>query len=333
MYIFCHPCHNSAVNGIPASAVSIPPLPPIGGAPGFVFRHLSESQEFHEFTLILNRLAGVAMSLNTPDVTTICFSGLSSPLCALIQSTPEGFRRCRVCDRRHHDRAAASGKALLYRCHAGFYDLAIPILVQGKHLATIASGQVLPEKRSAAAFAREARRLRGLGIPERKLRAAYAKAPWMPRERLMYVMHLLELVARQMTEHALQVYELQASGELPSIRRARELVEQRFRDPDLTLTDAAKAAGMSVGHFSRFFHKKAGVTFIRYLQSRRIREAKHLLADPDRSISDICFAGGFNSLTHFNRVFRQAEGIGPRQFRRDMRTGALVNAAVAPRPV
>jgi AraC-like DNA-binding protein/ligand-binding sensor protein len=308
----------------PATAVYTTHLPPSYSAAGFVFRQLAESREFREFTRILNRLAGVAMSLNTPDVTTISISSpCGSPLCALIQATPEGFRRCRACDRRHHARAAASGKALLYRCHAGFYDLAIPILVQGEHVATIASGQVLSEKPSAAAFAREARRLRGLGIPERKLRAAYAKAPWMPRSRLKDVMHLLELFARQMCEHALQVHELQAIREPPPIRRARELVEKRFRDPNLTLADAAKAAFVSVAYFSRLFHGKTGITFTHYVQARRIAEAKGMLADPDKRITEICFACGFNSLAHFNRIFHQAEGCSPSQFRaKEKGTGA-----------
>jgi len=321
----------------PVTTVYTTQLPLCESAAGFVFRQLADSREFQEFTRLLTRLVGVAMSLNTPDVTTISISSNpDSPLCALIQGTAEGFRRCRACDRRHHARAAASGKALLYRCHLGFYDLAIPILVQGEHVATIASGQVLPEKPSAAAFARMARRLRGLGIPERKLRAAYAKAPWMPRSRLKDVMHLLEVFARQMCEHALQVHELQASREPSAIRRARELVEARFRDPDLTLGDAAKAAFVSVTHFSRLFHKRAGIPFIRYVQARRIQEAKRLLADPGTSITEVCFACGFNSLNHFNRIFHQAQGCSPSQFRaKEMGralTGQTVNYDSAEKP-
>ena len=101
---------------------------------------------------------------------------------------------------------------------------------------------------------------------------------------------------------------------------------QRFGDPNLTLADAAKAACVSFTHFSRLFHKKAGITFTRYVQARRIQEAKHLMENPDTSISEICFGCGFNSLTHFYRIFLQSEGCSPSQFRaKEKGTGAGAN--------
>ena len=53
----------------------------------------------------------------------------------------------------------------------------------------------------------------------------------------------------------------------------------------------------------------------RYVQARRIQEAKRLMENPDTSISEICFRCGFNSLTHFYRIFLQSEGCSPSQFR------------------
>jgi AraC-like DNA-binding protein len=43
--------------------------------------------------------------------------------------------------------------------------------------------------------------------------------------------------------------------------------------------------------------------------------AKKQLAETQNSIADICYARGFNSLTHFNRVFRAFERLSPRQHR------------------
>ncbi len=58
-----------------------------------------------------------------------------------------------------------------------------------------------------------------------------------------------------------------------------------------------------------------GVTFTRYVQCRRIEEAKRLLAQTDRTITDICCVCGFNSLTHFNRVFRRGTSGSPTDYR------------------
>ena len=139
---------------------------------GMLFRQLSDSSEFAEFSLILKRLTGLAMALNTPDVSNIQ-TGIpnepGNPLCLIIRGTDEGARRCGECDRKHHAKAAANGKASLYVCHAGFYDMAIPIIVQDSHVATISSGQVLPEQPCDANFKRLTRRLRWLNVKEPKL--------------------------------------------------------------------------------------------------------------------------------------------------------------------
>ena len=295
------------------------------------FRQLLGSPEFTQFALILKRLTGLSMALNTPDVgaTGLGLSGdMGNPLCKMIRDTPEGARRCEGCDRRHQAQAGADGKSKLYTCHAGFLDMAIPIMVQGKHVATISSGQVLSEQPSDAAFHRLCRRLTWLGIPERHLRIAYAQAPWMPRNHLTSVMRLLEIFSRQLCGNAWRIRELEACLERPQIRKARAVVEERFRESDLRLSDAATAAGISVAHFSHVFHKETGVPFTSYVQSRRIEEAKRLLAETDQTITEICFECGFNSLTHFNRVFRRGEGCSPRQYRMapaPLRAGSLGN--------
>jgi AraC-like DNA-binding protein len=289
-----------------------------GIAGGLLFRQLVESLEFAEFALILKRLTGLSMALNTPDVATSCIGlpqDTGNPVCTIIRGTEEGQHRCEASDRSQQTKAGSDGKAKLYLCHAGFYDMAIPLLIQGEHVATISSGQVLPEQPSDAGFAQLRQRLQWMDIPEQRLRRAYDKAPWMARKRLSHVMRLLEIFARQMCDSAWQIKNLEANLGRPEVNKARALIEDRFLDPELKLSDAAGFAGLSVAHFSYLFHKETGVTFTNYVQSLRVKEAKRLLTETDNSITAVCFACGFNNLSHFNRVFRGGEGCSPRQYR------------------
>lgn len=282
------------------------------------FDHLAESSEFAEFTAILKRLTGVVMALNEPSSGLLRLKfreGEDSPVCRLIRADTVGLRRCIACDHRHHSEALASGKAQLYICHAGFWDIAVPIFVLGRHVATISSGQLLREPRSDEGFNRLRKRLAWLKVTGKELRSAYEGAPYLPREQIDCVMQLLELFARQLCESARRIRDLQMQLERAEIRRAREFVERGFRNPSLALTDAAKHAGLSPAYFSHVFRQRTGTSFTRFVQARRVSEAKRQLMDMRKSVTEICFDCGFNSLTHFNRVFRAFEHKSPTRYR------------------
>jgi AraC-like DNA-binding protein len=84
----------------------------------------------------------------------------------------------------------------------------------------------------------------------------------------------------------------------------------------MTLTAAARHVRMSPQGFSRFFHASMGMTFAAYVSELRIGGACELLLGSDLAIAEVCFAAGFNNLSNFNRQFRAAKGISPREYRR-----------------
>jgi len=73
---------------------------------------------------------------------------------------------------------------------------------------------------------------------------------------------------------------------------------------------------MSPQGFSRFFHASMGRTFVAYVTDLRIGAACQMLLESDLTIAEVCFANGFNNLSNFNRQFRAAKGMSPREFRR-----------------
>ena len=85
---------------------------------------------------------------------------------------------------------------------------------------------------------------------------------------------------------------------------------------EVDLERAAREAGLSAFHFLRLFAKALGVTPHQYLVRSRLRRAARLLADEERSITDIAFGVGFGDLSNFVRTFHRAAGVSPRGFRR-----------------
>ncbi len=288
------------------------------------FENLAGSEKFAEFTELLMKLTGLVMALNSPggDVrgTSSAIRG-GNPFCRLIRGTSEGLRRCTDCDRRHHEKSVMKNKPLLYACHAGFLDMAVPVFVQGRHVATISSGQLLPNPPNELEFKKFISRISWLESAESSLRKAYFSAPFLPREKVMYVMRLLELFAGHLCDSIQRIRELESEKERKEIRLAKEFVEKHFNDPAMGLADVAKYAGLSPAHFSHVFKQRSGMPFVRFVQERRVREAKRLMMRADKSITEICFSCGFNSLTNFNRVFRSFERQCPRYFRKELMKG------------
>lgn len=56
-------------------------------------------------------------------------------------------------------------------------------------------------------------------------------------------------------------------------------------------------------------------TFTEFVNQHRIREAKRLLL-AGQSVTEACFASGFESLSYFNRIFRKLTGQNPMAFRK-----------------
>jgi AraC-like DNA-binding protein len=83
----------------------------------------------------------------------------------------------------------------------------------------------------------------------------------------------------------------------------------------IELEHAAGQAGLSLFHFLRLFSGVLGVTPHQYLVRSRLRHAARLLAEGERSITDVAFDVGFGDLSNFVRTFHRAAGVSPLRFR------------------
>jgi AraC-like DNA-binding protein len=81
---------------------------------------------------------------------------------------------------------------------------------------------------------------------------------------------------------------------------------------ELRIGEMAARFGLSADRFARIFKRETGANFQTYLHRRRIARARELLAGTDWRIAEIAFACGFESIPHFNRIFRRIAGRSPR---------------------
>jgi AraC-like DNA-binding protein len=112
--------------------------------------------------------------------------------------------------------------------------------------------------------------------------------------------------------------------------KAKDLADARYSEP-LGVDDLARAAGLSRAHFSREFRAAFGESPHEYLLTRRMERAAALLRNTDRSVADVCFSVGLQSVPSFTTSFKRTYGVTPAAYRASFppaAASALVPACV-----
>ncbi len=107
------------------------------------------------------------------------------------------------------------------------------------------------------------------------------------------------------------------------LRYLSEHLSERLREADI-----AVYAGMQTSAFSRFFRRSTGAPFVHYLNRLRIHRACEMLIDSETSITEVCYACGFNNLSNFNRQFLAFKAMPPTRFRRLHRLNEAMELSV-----
>ena len=98
-------------------------------------------------------------------------------------------------------------------------------------------------------------------------------------------------------------------------QRIIQCIAKEYTNPDLTVNTIAREVGVLPAKVTRILQNKKQCSYKQYLNAIRLKEAKRLLQETDRNITDIAYKVGYRNVTHFNRIFKQMEGISPRSYR------------------
>ncbi len=201
-------------------------------------------------------------------------------------------------------------------CAHGLVDTAVPVRLGDRLVGFLQTGQVFRKKPTAGQFERTARLSSEWGLPVEKneLREAYFSTKVLSAAQHNSVVKLLTIFAQHLSMISNQVFVHQENSELPVVTRAREYIEQNQAE-DLSLTMVARAVNTSCCYFCKLFKKGTGLSFTDYVSRVRIEKAKNLLLNPNLRISEIAYEVGFQSLTHFNRVFKRITCQSPSEYR------------------
>ena len=240
-----------------------------------------------------------------------------NPFCAMIAETS---RSCAACLRTQEAlaRAATSGPARM-TCAYGLCEIAVPVKLGAQTIGFLQTGQVMRQKPTAAIFRRavdHAAKL-GVNIDNQRAREAYLESPIVSQPKLEAVSTLLTTFADHLSMMSNRIAVRAANAEPTMITKARVFIEEHHTEA-LSLGQVAQAVHASLFYFCKLFKKTVGINFTEYVSRLRTEKAKDLLLNPNLRVSEIAYEVGFQSLTHFNRIFRKMVGESPTAYRRHL---------------
>jgi signal transduction histidine kinase/AraC-like DNA-binding protein/ActR/RegA family two-component response regulator len=98
------------------------------------------------------------------------------------------------------------------------------------------------------------------------------------------------------------------------VRQAMAYIHEHYAEP-VSRAELARHVALSEDYLTACFRKELGVTPIAYLNRYRVHQARQLLTDTSKSITEIALEVGFSDSGYFSRVFRREVGVSPEAYR------------------
>ena len=105
------------------------------------------------------------------------------------------------------------------------------------------------------------------------------------------------------------------SSEIGHVEQIAMYIAQNYSRP-LKAADIGKEVGLHPDYANVVFKKAFGMTLNEYIVQERITHAQRKLVSTDKSITDISYECGFNSMSRFNLAFKRINNCTPREFRK-----------------
>jgi AraC-like DNA-binding protein len=136
-------------------------------------------------------------------------------------------------------------------------------------------------------------------------------------EKLHEILQKLLFVHRQVLQDMRKLSALRTSTKAELYKRVQighDYMSAYYGEP-ITLALIAEVACLSPNHFLRCYKQLFGLSPHQFLIEKRLQEAQKLLLKTDKSVTEICFEVGFQSLGSFSWLFSKRFAISPSQFR------------------
>lgn len=277
---------------------------------------LINSKIYQDYERAFSEATGLPVALRSVDSWQLPHHGkrFENPFCAMLA---QKSRACAACLQVQQELSETAGReAQTVTCPSGLCDVAVPVRTGDQLVGFLVTGQVFRKKPTEAQFNRTAKLLAEWGVQTdlKAVRQAYFDTRVLSARQHESVVKLLAIFGEHLSMVSNQIVLQEQNAEPPVITRAKAFIAEHQTE-ELSLDQVAQASHTSKFYFCKMFKKVTGINFTDYLSRVRTERAKNLLLNPNLRVSEIAYEVGFQSLTHFNRVFKRILGQSPTEYR------------------
>lgn len=128
-----------------------------------------------------------------------------------------------------------------------------------------------------------------------------------------------EMLEKQFIGKIMQLIEksiiVQKEKDKKPIQEAKHYIQLYYKEA-LTLEEVGGYVGLNPVYFSSLFKQEEGVSFLEYLTIVRMKKAKELLMDCDKTMREIADSVGYQDEKYFSRAFKKTVGLTPSEYRK-----------------
>ena len=136
---------------------------------------------------------------------------------------------------------------------------------------------------------------------------------------VIHLLHILEILATTKEYHYISSKPYDDSFNQSETDRLNKVYEYAFKNfrKKILLEEIAELLHMTPTSFSRYFTMKNNKTFSRFIAEIRIKHACEMLTETDESVAQICYDCGFNTLSNFNKQFKEIISKKPSEYKKE----------------
>lgn len=225
----------------------------------------------------------------------------ATPFCDEVKER-KGLSPCLVCKGKAMDKVRKTGLPFGGLCVNGVYEFCYPVYFGGNLLCIIFLGNIINDM---DAFLEKS----GLSADSPLIDTMEQN---MSEEKCLQICAVLGSYIRMLSQ---DIGSISVGKRVNATIAAVESYVERYFYLDVSLSELAKMYHYNEKYLGTLFKKQVGVSFHDYLNKRRLYRSRMLLEQSNDSILSIATRVGFNNVTYFNRLFKEAYGLTPSQLR------------------